>query len=1302
MVVLDKKQFRQLFREISQGLMRDQEALRRHLQSLQREGGKEGALEAWRRRLAVSREKREKRRLSLPVPRYEQDLPVIQQRDHIARMIRKHPVVVLCGETGSGKTTQLPKICLGLQRGSAGWIGITQPRRIAARSIADFLAKDLNSEVGAAVGYKMRFMDRVNPDSFVKVMTDGILLAEIQSDRMLSQYDTLIIDEAHERSLNIDFILGYLKQIVPRRPGFKVIISSATLDTQHFAKHFDGAPIVEVSGRTFPVETRYRPLKNLDETVEREDKDLEQGILEAVHELFALGPSGDILVFLPGEREIRDVADLLRKQSLPRTEILPLFARLSIADQQRIFYPGRQRRVILATNVAETSITVPGIRYVVDSGLARVGRHSGRTQVQRLPVERISRAAANQRQGRCGRLSEGVCIRLFSQEDFLSRPTFTDPEILRASLAAVILQMKFLRLGTVEAFPFVDPPNTHAVQDGMRLLAELGAVTGKGHLTQIGKELARLPLEPRLGRMILAGHANLCLNEMLVIVSAMSIPDPREWPEEQRGKAETAHKRHVHPQSDFMGLLSLWTFIRSGQEEAGSKNQFRRFLKGNFLSFMRVREWQGIHAQLTHLATSLALKANQHAASYQEIHKAILSSSLGFVGFKTENRDYLGARQSRFFVSPGSVLFKKSPVWIMAGELRETTRLFASTCAKIEPEWVEEVAGDQCRKSHFDPHWEKKSGSVLVFERVTLFGLTLIAKRKVSFGNIDPEQARKIFIQSALVEGQLQTTAEFFSHNQALIAEVRELEHKSRRRDLLVDEQVLFDFYEGLLPEHIHSVHLFHAWYRQARKKNAQLLFFSREMLLLHDGEGITGESFPGHLLIRHQEFPLEYHFNPGEGEDGISVRIPLPYLNQLSAAAFEWLVPGLLANKVLALLKALPKTFRRSLVPIPKASQYCMENIRAEDRSQSMDVVLGRIIRQHYGISIPSDAWRFADLADHLRMNFKVMDERSEQVIIQGRDLNMLQKQCGSEAQKSFQKRPKTDFERTGLTRWDFGDLPQQVIMPSKISGGKMYGFPAIRDDGNSVSLHLLDDPYHARRVTRWGLVRLFYLQLGQQIRSLERKLVIDKRTMLAYAPFGRRDMLLKEMISLTLARVFLDSAEEEVHNEALFQKRLQVGRTLLSKEVDEVCRLVHQIFEHYQSVLSKLREMRVPGLQTLQQEVRDHLDTLVFSGFLQETPAVWLKHLPRYLRAIVLRLERRVFAPQKDTQKAKEILPFWQQYHLLAKKQATEKIQDPELQYYRWMLEEFRVSLFAQDLRTAMPVSPKRLEKQWQKVLQ
>jgi ATP-dependent helicase HrpA len=1294
-----------LFRLIPKALSRDQAELRRRLRQVEQKGlaGEEllQELNNWQKQLDRSREVRNQRQASIPTLHYPEELPVAQQRQRISEAIRRHPVVVLCGETGSGKTTQLPKICLELQRGTGGWIGMTQPRRIAARSIADYLAQDLRTEIGNLIGYKMRFNDRVSTDSLLKVMTDGILLAEIQSDRLLTRYDTLIIDEAHERSLNIDFLLGYLKQLLPKRPDLKLIISSATLDMERIARHFQEAPVIEVAGRTFAVETRYRPLHDPSpDEAEGEEKELEQGILEAVQELYKLGPLGDVLIFLPGEREIREIGDFLRHQELPHTEVLPLFARLSLADQQRIFHPGGgRRRLILATNVAETSITVPGIRYVIDSGLARISRHSGRTQVRRLPVEKISQASARQRQGRCGRLAEGVCIRLYSQEDFNNRDPFTDPEILRVSLAAVILQMKHLKLGEIESFPFVDPPGRGAIADGMRLLAELGAINERGQLTALGSELAQLPLDPRLGRMLLAGQRHGCLAEMRVIVAAMSLPDPREWPMEQRGKAEQLHKRHQDSNSDFVGLLTLWHFIENGRQEASSNNQFRRFLKENFLSGLRVREWQGIHEQLSRLSDEMGMGLNQSPASYREIHQAVLAGTLGFIGFKTETHDYVGVQQQRFGISPGSALFRKAPTWLAAGELLETSRLFATLCAKVEPEWIETVAGPLCRRHHQDPHWEKKSGSVLVFERVTLFGLTLIAQRRVQFGPLDGVKAREIFIQSALVEGQMQSSAPFFAHNQGLVAEVHELEHRSRRRDLLVEEQVLYDFYDQQLPPSIYNTHLFHQWYWQAKKRNARLLYFTREMLLRQESDGISGESFPGHLLVNGLELSLEYHFNPGAGEDGISVQIPLPFLNQLPAAPFEWLVPGLLPNKILALLKGLPKTLRRPLVPLPQTQQLCLQQVALADHLKPLGSVLGLLLLREQGLTIPGDAWRHEDLPDHLRMNFKIIEENSDTVLAQGRDLLALQQQWGAVAKKQFSALPKSAFEQSGLTRWAFGNLPQQVVVAGERKNS--FGFPAIHDDGQSVSLRLVEDAEEARRLSRWGMVRLFALQLAPQLKPLEKKWALPRDLAGLDPAFGPAKGLWWEITALALARIFLDGYEEEMASEDQFLQRLANGRPLLTQALTEMQSLIKEIAQHQKAILALLRHGEIPGLAQVEAELRGHLESLIYPGFLRQTPPHWLKQYPRYLQAIALRLQRRGQAPLRDTQRAAELHPYWKRYLDRTRQHATVRLVDPELQHYRWMVEEFRISLFAQDLRTLFPVSGKRLEQQWEKVL-
>lgn len=1303
---------KKLFREIPKGMSQDRDTFRRRLHLLEQKANSgENVSSEWislKEKITLSQKNREKRLQNLPIPTYPDHLPVAQERHKIAQTIQNHPVTILSGQTGSGKTTQLPKICLDLKRGTRGWIGITQPRRIAAHSIAGFLAEDLKSELGKHVGYKMRFDGQVNTNSIIKVMTDGILLAEIQGDKTLSQYDTLIIDEAHERSLNIDFLLGFLKQLSPKRPDLKIIISSATLDTQRFSKHFNNAPVIEVLGRTFPVKTLYRPLKGDEEREEKEEKDLEEGIWEAIEELFSLDTPGDVLVFLPGEREIREVADYLRKHPFSNTEVLSLFARLSIANQNRIFHPGALRRIILATNVAETSITVPGIRYVVDSGLARISRHSGHSQVKRLPIEKIAQSSANQRKGRCGRLSDGICIRLYSEKDFLERTVFTDPEIVRTSLASVILKMKFSKLGAIEQFPFVDIPSSTAIKHGFRLLAELSAVTEKGDLTPIGRDLARLPVDPRLGRMILAGHKNLCLKEILIIASALSVPDPREWPEDKKAKSEMAHKKYVDIQSDFMSILKLWSFIQTLKDQSSSKNQFRQRLKNSFLSFIRVREWQNIFEQLQTMTKDMGYKPSRIEANYSEIHKALLSGLLGHIGFKSEKHDYTGARQNRFFINPGSVLFKKSPPWIIAAELVETTRIFARTCARVEPEWIEQVAGPLCHKSYFDPHWEKKSSIVKGFEKVTLFGLILIPKRQIHYGPIDPLESRKLFIQSALIEGHFNTKAVFFEHNQSLVREIRELEHKSRRRDLLVDERDLIDFYEERIPEDIYTGHQFHRWYRESSKKNPQFLFFNREMVMRHDGMGINADRFPGFLQVDGREIALEYHFNPGQGEDGISALIPLLHLNQLTSSHFEWLVPGLLQDKLLALLKSLPKSLRRSLVPLPQSSQRCWTLLQNTTRDKPLAWALSEVLQHHFSLTVPVNEWQLDTLPDHLRCNFKVVDEKTGRVVLQGKDLDQLQKHLVSDIKQSFKKLAKPDFERTGLSQWDFGTLPEKVPLSNTLSNNKsdkehaIYGYPAIQDEGSKVSLRLLESLSQAQQTSRWGLVRLFKLQLSSPIRHLEKSLTITPAMSMAYAPLKGEDSLKEEIITLTVLHLFMDEKEPSITEESQFQQRLQSGRKNLVSQAEKFYKLIARILESYNLVNKQLKTMNAPSLTKTRQEIKNHLDSLLFRGFLRTTPKEWLHHFPRYLKAIQLRLERRSLDPLKDQKKAEQIIPLFKTYQTLTKKQSASQIEDPNLKHYRWMLEEYRVSLFAQELKTSLIVSDKRLTLQWQKVLQ
>ncbi|MBF0447136.1 MAG: ATP-dependent RNA helicase HrpA [Magnetococcales bacterium] len=1261
--------------------------------------------------LKHSCEKRAWRSQNRPITRYSLSLPVVESKQKITDLIQANPVTILCGETGSGKTTQLPKICLDLGRGLSGLIGMTQPRRIAARSIAQFIANDLHpgpaSAPTPAVAYKMRFEDQVRPETFVKVMTDGILLAEIQGDRYLNQYDTLIIDEAHERSLNIDFLLGYIKQLLPRRPDLKVIISSATLDTEKFSRHFDDAPIIEISGRTYPVEVRYRSLEMkptgndpLDRESDSREKELEEGIVEAVAELFSEKNPGDVLVFLPGEREIREAADLLRRQNFPGTDILPLFARLSAADQDKIFNPGGRRRIVLATNVAETSITVPGIRFVIDSGLARISRQGGRGQVRRLPVEKISQSSANQRKGRCGRLSNGICIRLYSQEDFSDRPEFTDPEILRTSLDSALLQMKSQRLGEVELFPFVDPPPASAIRDGNRRLEELGAIDTRGELTTIGQQLARLPLDPRIARMILAAKNEGSLREVLILAAALSIPDPRETPREKQEKAQQLHQRHRCKESDFSTFLNLWNFTETERQNSDSKNQFRKFLKANLLSFSRMREWWEIHQQLSRQVKEMGFVLNQQEATYDQIHKAVLAGLLGQIGFKADKHEYAGTRQIRFYINPGSTLFKKSPTWLMTAELVETSRLYARTCARVEPEWIEEVAGDLCKHHYFDAHWEKKPGRVMAFENVSLFGLTLITQRQVHYGPVDPVESRRLMIQSALVEGHFQTQAPFFSHNHGLMTEIRELEHKSRRRDLLVDEATLYHYYDRIIPENTYTAANFHHWYQNARKQNSRLLYFEKESLMQHQGESITGERFPGHLLINGREYALEYHFSPGEGEDGLSVLIPLPYLNQVPAQTFEWLVPGLLEDKLTALLKLLPKSWRRQLVPLPQTVEICLN--AGWNPDQSLCQTLSLILSQTKGLNVPINIWRPEELPDHLRMNFKIVDESGENLLDQGRDLEALRSKLGKIAQDQFKNIPKGDFEKSKRVRWDFGDLPSQLALT--VDDQPVHGFPAICDDTNSVSVRLIDDPLVAEQTMRRGLVRLFALQLSQPIKQLKISLNshISQPMALAFSAFGKKEHLIAQIIDLALDHIFLSADFSDIRSSAVFNERLQAGQAKVFSETQEIAKLAGQILLTYHSVGLTLKSARqYPAIKAIEPEIQEQLAQLLPADFLWQTPWVWLRHLPRFLKAIQLRLERRQQDPAKDNQKAQELSPLWKQFQRVKKQQEKEAITDPQIQIYYWMLEEFRVSLFAQELKTSIPISTKRLEKQWLNVL-
>ncbi len=1240
--------------------------------------------------LTAAAETAARRRERLPRPEYPPELPVVEKRQEILDAIARHQVVVICGATGSGKSTQLPKLCLELGRGVNGWIGHTQPRRLAARTLAGRIAAELGSEVGGAVGYKVRFSDQVGPDSYIKLLTDGMLLAEIQGDRLLESYDTLIIDEAHERSLNIDFLLGYLKQLLPRRPDLKVIITSATIDPAQFSRHFDGAPIIEVSGRTYPVEVRYRPL--VEDPDDGDERTLRTAILDAVDELVAEGP-GDVLVFLSGEREIRETAEALRKHHPPHTEILPLYARLSAAEQAQVFNPGQRRRIVLATNVAETSVTVPGIRYVVDTGRARISRYSYRTKVQRLPIEPISQASANQRAGRCGRTAPGICIRLYSEEDFLARPAFTDPEILRTNLAAVILQMRGLGLGEIEDFPFIDPPDSRYINDGYKLLLELGAVDKQRQLTDLGRRLAQLPVDPRIARILVQAEREGCLSEALVIGAVLSIQDPRERPLEAAQAADQAQAEFRDERSDFVGYLKLW---QAYQEQAKqlSGRKLSQWCRERFLSPARMREWGDIHRQLTELVKGMGLRANTEPAEYAPLHRALLSGFLSNVATKGEASEYLGPRGIKLHIFPGSGVFKSRPKWIVAAELVETQRLYARDVAQVEPEWIEALAQHLVNHSYAEPHWEERSGQVAAYRTTSLYGLVLSARRKVNFGPVDPALAREIFIRDGLVPGRLRSRGEFLVHNRRLIEEIETLEAKSRRRDVLADEQALYAFYDARVPEDVHSTPAFERWRAQAEAQQPRLLFMRREDLMQHAAETVTEQEFPDRLAVQGLELPLEYHFEPGHERDGVTVLVPLPALNQLSPEPFEWLVPGLRREKVIALIKALPKGLRRHFVPAPAYAQAVLQALTPMDGSLQEGV--RRELKRITGVDIPIDAWDAVDLPSHLKMNFKVLDPKGK-TLAMGRDLRQLQQRLGGQASAQFESARQQRWERDEVRRWDFGELPESVEFEQ--NGVKLRGYPAVIDQQTSVRLALVDSPGEAVRLTRAGIRRLFMLELPQQTRYLKRNLPHLDRMCLLYRDIGGREELQQDLLAAAVEASFLADGGLP-RSEAEFRQRLEAGRAHLVEQANQICELVNKILVLYNEVNKLLKEPRALAQADSLRDLREQLDHLVYPGFVCATPRARLEHLPRYLEAAARRLRKLAADPGRDRALLRQIRPLWEQYLQRAEQHRSKNIVDPALVEYRWLLEEFRVSLFAQELRTAVPVSEKRLRQQWQSV--
>ncbi|TVL52580.1 ATP-dependent helicase [Shewanella algae] len=1234
-------------------------------------------------------ERAQQRLADRPVIEYPDELPVSQKRDEIASAIINHQVVIVAGETGSGKTTQLPKICLDLGLGSRGLIGHTQPRRLAARSVASRVADELKTELGQAVGFKVRFADAVSQDSYIKLMTDGILLAELASDKWLSQYDCLIIDEAHERSLNIDFILGYLKQILQKRPDLKLIITSATIDVERFSRHFDNAPVVEVSGRTYPVETRYRPLLQDDDA----DLDLMDGIFAAVDELCREGP-GDILIFMNGEREIRDTAEQLKKRNLRDTEILPLYARLSYGEQSKVFKSHPGRRIVLATNVAETSLTVPGIRYVIDPGTARISRYSYRTKVQRLPIEPISQASANQRQGRCGRVGPGICIRLYDEQDFINRPEFTDPEILRTNLASVILQMLAIGLGDIEDFPFIQPPDPRHIRDGFLLLEELQAVSkykGALKLTPLGRDLAKIPVDPRLARMVLEANKLGCLHEVMVIVAGLSIQDPRERPHEKKQAADEAHRRFADKDSDFVAWLNLWQYLKE-QQKSLSSSQFRKQVKAEYLAYLRIREWQDLYAQLRQSVHDLKWRLNSQAAEYEPLHQALLSGLLSHIGFKDKDNEYLGARNRRFFVFPGSPLAKKGPKWIMAAELTETSRLFARTCARIDPVWLESLAAHLVKKQHNEPHFEAKQGSVIALENQVLYGLTIVNRRRVQFGPLEPVKAREIFIRSALAEGELRCNEAFFKANQALLEEVEDLEHKSRRRDILVDTDALFAFYDERIPQGIYNQPKFNTWWKQARKETPELLNFSRELLMQRDDTHVSALDFPDSWQQGNLSLKLSYHFEPAAEDDGVSVLIPVALLNQLDDTDFDWQVPGLREEKCVALIKSLPKPLRRNFVPAPDYARACVQAM--EPFAQPLLPSLCKQLLRMSGTRVNPEDFDLNAIADHLKMNFKVEDDKGK-LLAQSRDLDSLKASLQGQVNQAIRKVADKGIEQNALTEWSFGDLPKEY--QSRKGSYEVKAFPALVDAGDTVSIKLFDDEQQALSHHRQGLRKLLLINIPSPVKHLQQALPNKAKLAMYFNPFGQVQILIDDIIAAAIQQL-LDEQQLDVRSADDFAKAKEIVRAELNETAAAIALKVEQILTLHQKIRKRLKGKISLDIAFAMSDIQSQLDALVFKGFVEASGWRRLGDLIRYLKAIELRLDKLPVDPNRDRLHLHSIHNAETEFKAALAKVPRSQAVPEALAEVRWMLEEYRVSCFAQSLGTAYPISEKRILNQLQ----
>ena len=1261
--------------------LRDEHRLRRRLDRALRDGSEES-----RRRLVADLEdaeaRLERRRAAVPAVRYPPELPVSAHRAHLLEAIRENQVVVVAGETGSGKTTQLPKLCLELGRGVRGTIGHTQPRRLAARTVAERIADELEVPLGEAVGYAVRFSDRSREHTLVRLMTDGLLLAEVHHDRLLRRYDTIIVDEAHERSLNIDFLLGYLAGILPRRPELKVVVTSATIDPARFSRHFDGAPVVEVSGRTYPVEVRYRP--------PAEDADQTDAIGDAVQELLREGP-GDVLVFLSGEREIRDTAEALRGRLGQRADVLPLYARLSSAEQQRVFQPHARTRIVLATNVAETSLTVPGIRYVVDPGTARISRYSARLKVQRLPIEPVSRASADQRMGRCGRTSAGICIRLYDESDYAERPRYTDPEILRTNLASVILQMAALDLGDIEAFPFLDPPDRRQVRDGIRLLDELGALEGPGapgggvRLTPVGRRLAQLPVDPRLARMVVEAGALDCAEEVIVVAAARSIQDPRERPADEQAAADQQHARFADPTSDFVAFLNLWKYLRE-QQRALSGNQFRKRCRAEFLHHLRVREWQDLAEQLRQAAKGAGVALNRSPAEPEAIHRALLAGLLSHVGVKeSQGREYLGARGARFALFPGSALARRPPAWVMVAELVETSRLWGRTAARIAPEWVEPLAGHLVNRSYSEPRWDRGRASVVATERVTLYGLPIVTGRTVSYASMDPPLARELFIRRALVEGDWNATHRFLEDNQRLKREVGELEDRARRRDILADDQALYDFYADRIPAEVVSGAHFDRWWRDERRRDPQRLHFTRDVLVRPDASAsATGR--PATWRQGDVELRLSYRFEPGSESDGVTVHVPLKTLPALKPRGFEWLVPGLRTELVTALIRSLPKELRRPLVPVPDVAAAVLE--RLEPRKRPLLEAVAAELEALRGVRATPRDFDVSRLPAHLRMRFRVEDERGR-VVAEGDDLEELRRRVAPRLREELGAATR-ELERTGLSSWSIGRLPRRVALTG--TGGAVEGFPALVDEGRSVGVRVLESPERQRAAMAAGTRRLLLLTVPSPARRLQKRLDRRAQLALAVAPYPSVAALLDDAVAVAVDALVADAGGPAWDEPGFARLREHVaGR--LAGATEEVVDAVVRVLRAAREVEQRLDAVTAAPLQPARRDVAAQLGRLVFDGFVAAAGRSRLDDLERYLAAAARRLDRVPAAPAADADRMRAVHELEAAYREGV--EAAPRPLPPALQEIGWMLEELRVSHFAQALGVRGGVTSRKVRR-------